>query len=185
MPHFLHRLDIERKRLRERRLGKTRGNPDPQRPRCHLEQGKAFVGIEAVEHRGQHSGRIRSRQCRQPINRLRDAEWLGIRHHQRLGPQQSDRFRSIADIIAAHPEQHGIDAFLDQRANHRGFDAGQVKLPSQCRHRPAAIGIGHGAQIIDDQLQLRVARAGVDQPVEEIGKSTHRRSTMAHRVPSR
>ena len=64
----------------------------------------------------------------------------------RIRPQQRDRLGGVADIVAAHPEQHRIDPFLDQRADDGRLHRRQIEIAGQRRHRPAAIGIGRGAR---------------------------------------
>src|SRR3546814_5763113 len=79
----------------------------------------------------------------------------------------------LADIIAAHAEQDGIDAVLDQRPDQRGLDRLDIEIAGQRRHRPAAIGIGRAPQIIADQPELGVARPRVDERIEKRGESVH------------
>ena len=85
-----------------------------------------------------------------------------------LRPEQRHGLGHVADIIPAHPEEDGIDPFLDEGPDRRRLDPGQVELAGQRRQRIAAVGIGRALQIIADQLQLAVARAGVDEAVEKL-----------------
>ena len=110
----------------------------------------------------------------QRVDRSGDRQRAGIgRRHHRCGPQQRDRLGRVANIVATHPEQHGVDPRLDEGSNLRGLYAGQVEIAGQRRHRPAAIGIGRRMQIIDDQLELRIAPPRVDQRIEKRGKGLH------------
>ena len=173
VPHLLHRLDIDAERIRQRLLGQPRGDADAQAAGRHLEQGEPLLGVELVEHARQRRRCLAARQMHQPIHHRRHRERRRI--HRAFGrrPQQRHRLRRIAHEVAAHPVQHRIDALLDQPADHRRLHPRNVEIASQRRHRPAAIGIGHHAQIIPDQLQLRQPRAGVDQRIEQLRKSVH------------
>ncbi len=169
VPDLLHLVDIEPERLRQPGLGQPRRYADAQRPGRELEQSEAPRRIELIEHRRQRARRLRAAERRQAIDHGRQAERAGIdfgRHPLRLGPEQGDGFGQIADEIAAHREQHRIDPFLDQRTDRRSLDPGQVEPAGERRHRPTTIGIGRRADIVGDQLQFGVARAGVDEPFE-------------------
>ena len=93
----------------------------------------------------------------------------------RLRPEQGHRLGHVADIVPAHVEQDRIDPLLGDRADRRRLDRGQVELAGQRRQRIAAVGIGRALQIIADQLQLGVARARVDERVEQLGEIAHGR----------
>ena len=98
----------------------------------------------------------------------------------RRRPEQRDRLRRVADIIAAHPEQDRIDRLLDQAADRRRLHMRDVERAGQRRERNAAVGVRRFLEIVADQLELGVARARVDEAVEKLGESAHRASQCAN-----
>ena len=88
----------------------------------------------------------------------------------------------VADIVAAHPEQHRVDALLDQAADRGRLDLRDVEPAGQRGERDAAVGIRRFLEIVADQLELGVARARVDEVVEQLGESAHRASQCANGV---
>ena len=154
--------------------------PIRKRAGGELEQGEAAAGVEMVEHRGERARRLGPAQRGEPLDHVRrgasvpssrSAGWSS-----RLRPEQGHRLGHVADIVAAHVEQDRIDPFLGDRPDRRRLDRGQVELAGQRRQRIAAVGIGGALQIVADQLQLGVARAGVDERVEKLREVTHDRS---------
>jgi len=134
-----------------------------------------------VEHLGQHGRGVRSADLPQPID--------DIRYLQRavvdltpfafgIGPQERDGLGHVADIVAAHGEQHRIDPFLGHRSNLRRLYRRDVERAGQRSKRDAPVGVGRFPEIIADQLQLRIARPGVGQVIEQLGKGAHRSATM-------
>ena len=75
----------------------------------------------------------------------------------RRRPHQRDGLRQIADVVVGQREQHRIGALGDQRADHARLGMLERQRAGERRERIAAIGIGHGAEIIRDQPQLAVA----------------------------
>ncbi len=177
VPHLLDRIDVEPEGLCQCRLGEAGRNADAQLAGRELQQGVAAAGVEMVEHLRQRRRRFRAAETLQPLDDRRDAQAAVVdlrRLLDPLRPEQRDRLGHVADIVPAHIEEHRIDPLLDDRADRRRFDAGQVELAGQRRHRPAAVRIGRTAEIIADQLQLAVARARVDEGVEQLGEIAHR-----------
>ena len=74
-------------------------------------------------------------------------------------------------------EKDGIDALLGDGADCGAFHRRNAERAGQRRQRYAAVGIGRGLEIIADQLELGVARARVDEVVEQLGESAHAAST--------
>src|SRR3546814_15707983 len=68
-------------------------------------------------------------------------------------------------------EQLLVDPRREQGAYRPRLHRRKVQALGQRRDRPPAIGIGRMPQIIDDQRELRVARARVDQPVDQGGEA--------------
>ncbi len=129
-----------------------------------------------IEHRGEDVGRLRTRRRIEPRDRARDAERAVIDLGGlafRLGPDQRHRLGEITDEIAAHREELGIDSAFHHDANRGGLHRLEIDHAGQRRHRPAAIGIGRGAQIVRDQFELGMTRSGVDQPVEKLREGAH------------
>jgi hypothetical protein len=62
-------------------------------------------------------------------------------------------------------EESGIDPLLGDGADGGGLHARQVELARECGKRIAAVRIRRPLQVIADQLQLAVARTGVDERV--------------------
>ena len=96
-------------------------------------------------------------------------------------PHQRDGLCRIPHIIAAHAEQHGVKAFLGHIADGRRFHCRNAKRASQRGQCPATVWIRRIAQIIGDQPDLLVARACVDQPVDQRGESLHQLSSSSSR----
>ncbi len=165
-------------------LGQPPRHADAQRAGGDLEQREPLVGFEPVEIVGEDGGGIGARQRWQAFDHRfqRQVDFAGARP---LGPHQRHRLRAIADIIAAHAVQHRIDAFLDQRADQRGLDRGQIELAGQHAQRIAAVGIGRDAQIVTDQRQLGIAPARVDQAVDQVGKSAQISPSVHFRTGTR
>src|SRR3546814_13568925 len=70
-------------------------------------------------------------------------------------------------------EQLLVDPRREQGAYRPRLHRRKVQALGHRRDRPPAIGIGRMPQITDDQRQLRVARARVDQPVDQGGEAFH------------
>ena len=177
VPHLLDRLDLEPERVGQRLLGEPRADPDPKRAGRELEQREAARRIEMVEHRGERARRIQPGRRAQPLDRLGDAD-RGVvdlgRLADRLGPQQRHRLGHVADIVAAHVEQHRIDPLLGDRANRGALDRRNVERSGQRGEAIAAVRVGRFPEIIADQLELGVARARVDEVVEQLREGAHR-----------
>ena len=169
VPDFLHRLDVEVKGIGERRLGKARRHACPQRPHRHFEERKAFAGGKPVEIIGKDERRIGARKRGEPVNNRTERQ-INRARYRPLWPQQRNRLCTVANIVAAHPVEHRIDATLDQGAHQSRFDRGQIQPPGQRRQRPAPVGVRRGFQIIADQPQLCIAAARVDQTVKKVSK---------------
>ncbi len=88
-------------------------------------------------------------------------------------PQQRDGLGHVADIVAAHLEQHGVDPLLGERADHRGLDRWDVQRARKRGEREPAVGIGGVLEVSADQPQFAVARAGIDEGVEKLAEGAH------------
>ncbi len=122
-----------------------------------------------VEHRREHRRRIALRDAPKSLDRLGQAQrsiveiWcLTLRR----GPQQRHRLGHVADIVAAHPEQHRIDPLPRQRANHGRFHRRNVERPGQRGERQPAIRIWNHLEVSADQPKLAQPRTGIDEIVE-------------------
>ena len=137
VPHLLNIIDGHAKGLAESGLGKTRRYPHPHAARCKLQQRVATIGIQQVHQFRQHH---RSARAARAIQQIDDFGHGGCDIAAAIvWPHQRDRFRRIANIIAAHAEQHGVETFLGHRANGRRFDGGNVQRSGKCRQSPATI----------------------------------------------
>ena len=177
MPHFLDRLDIEPEGVGQRLLGEPRRNADAQRAGGQLEDREAARRIEMVEHFLEHARGVGAACGAQPLDRVGQAHGAVVdlgRLAFGRGPQQRHRFGHVADIVAAHLEQDGVDSLLGERADHRRLDRGDVERPGQRGEREPAVGIGRVLEVSADQPQLAVARARVDEVVEKLGEGAHR-----------
>ena len=179
VPHLLDRFDFEPEGVGQRLLGEPRIDPDAKRAGRQLEQREAARCIEMVEHRRQRLRRIEPRRRAQPLDRVGDADRRVIdlrRLARRLGPQQRDRLGHVADIVAAHVQQHRVDPLFGDGADRRALDCRDVERAGQRRKAVAAVGVGRFLEIIADQLELGIARARVDEIVEQLRKGAHRAS---------
>ncbi len=103
----------------------------------------------------------------------------------RLRPHQGRRLGEIADEIVGPAEQHGIGPAGHQLAHQAGLGVGEAQGPGQRRQPPAAIGVRHGAEIVDqDQRHLGVALRRVEQAVEEFGERLHEVSARSEVTPA-
>ena len=59
----------------------------------------------------------------------------------------------------------------DQRAQHRRLHRGDRQIAGDRRQRQPTIGILHGAEIVDQQFQLAVARRRQHEAVKELGEA--------------
>ena len=179
VPDFLDIVDAEIERLRKAGLGQTRRYPDAHTPGGQFEQCVAAVGIHAVHKAGQQPGRPGAG------GKLQFGHHVAQRHVVRIicahvfGPYQRDCLGGIADEIAAELEQFGIDALHRHVAHGGGLDGGKVKIAGQRCQRPAAVRVGRIAQIAGDQVDLAIARTGVDQAVDQRRKSPHQPSSSS------
>jgi hypothetical protein len=182
VPHLLDGIDIEPERVGQRLLGEPRADPDAQLAGRQLEQGEAPRRVEMVEHRRQRARRVHPARIAQPLDGVGNADRRIVdfgRLTLRRWPQQSDRLGHVADIVAAHVEQHRIDPLLGDRPHRGAFDGRNIQPAGQRRQADAAVGVRRLLEIIADQLQFGVARARVDEVVEQLGKSAHRASQCA------
>ena len=135
---------------------------------------------------------VESRASSQPSTRRRPLRLCGL--HQGLDdfvevgravgagalrPDQRDGFGEVADIVVGQVEQDGVDAVGDELADGGGFDGGDVEVARDRRDGPAARRIGGVAQIVADQLELRVARRREHQPFKKRGEGLHGRGYRA------
>src|SRR3546814_20732369 len=89
-------------------------------------------------------------------------------------------FRSgIADEMARQAEQFLVDACAEQGAHRPRLDRRKVERVGQRGECPAAVGIGGVFQIIDDQRELAVARARVNEPVDQGRETLHASSSRS------
>jgi hypothetical protein len=145
VPHFLHRLDLEPERIGERLLGEPCANADPELTRCELEQREPAGRIEMVEHRREHPRRLEPRRGAQPLDRVRNADRRVVqlrRPGRRRRPQQRHRLGHVADIVAAHVEQDGIDPLLRDRADRGVLDRRDAERAGQRGQAVAAVRVG-------------------------------------------
>ena len=171
VPHFLDIGERYAGPLRKRGLGEPRRDTDAERSGQELQQRPAPSGVEPVEPARQQRRHLH-RQGR--LHRLDDGREPGRLTGARLAwPDQGNGLGRVADIVARQVEQHGIDAYRE----HVGQDAAKRQPEEQpvgeCGQRIAAVGIGHGSEIIGQQLELVVARRRVSEPVEESGEILH------------
>jgi hypothetical protein len=124
-----------------------------------------------IEHAGERLRSLAAAETAQPFYDGADPQRAVVdlaRLLDLLGPEQRHCLGKIADEIAAHVEQDGVDPLLGDRADLRGLDRGQIEFAGECGQRIAPIRIGRAAQIVADQLQLGIARARVDERVEQL-----------------
>ena len=175
MPHLLDPLDVEPEGVGQRLLGKPRRNADAQGAGGELEDGVASRGVEMIKHFLEYARRVGAAGRGQTLDRVGQAHAAIVEVGLVVGrvPQQRDGFGHVADIVAAHLEQDGVDPLLGKRADDRRLDRGNVERARQRGERQPAVGIGGVLEISADQPQLAVARAGVDEGVEELAEGAH------------
>ena len=175
VPHLLDPLDVEPEGVGQRLLGEPRRNADAQRAGGELEDGVAPRRVEMVEHFLEHARGVGAARGGQSLDRVGQAHAAIVEVGLAVGrgPQQRHGLGHVADIVAAHLEQDGVDALLGERADHRRLDRGNVERAGQRGERQPAVGIGGVLEISADQPQLAVARAGVDEVVEELAEGAH------------
>ena len=117
MPHLLDLLDIEREGVGQRLLGEPRRNADAKRAGGKLQQREAARYVEMVEHLRHFARRIGPAGEPQPLDRVGNAD-RAVVHVGRFAfgnrPQQRHRLGHVADIVAAHAQQHRVDPLLGQ-----------------------------------------------------------------------
>ena len=95
------------------------------------------------------------------------------RPHGRLRPQQRDGLGRIADVVARQLVEHRVDPVAISSPSARRKGRRGKEPVGQRRQRVAAVGIGGGAEIFDQQRELAVARGRGRQPVENVGEALH------------
>ena len=129
-----------------------------------------------IEHGGEHARRIEAGSRAEAINRFADADRRIVEFGgfpERLGPEECHGLGHITHVIAAHVQEDGVDPFLGDGPNGGAFDRGDVEGARQRREAVAAIRVRRFPEIIADQLELGVARARVDEIVEQLRESAH------------
>ena len=112
-----------------------------------------------IEHRGERARRIGPGGGAKPLDRLGDCDRGIVRFGhagRRGGPEQGNRLGHVADIVAAHVEQHGIDPLLGDSAHCSAFDRRNVERTRKCSKAIAAVRVGRLPEVIADQLELSV-----------------------------
>ena len=177
VPHFLDRLDVERESVGERLLGEPGGDADAERTGGELQERESARTVEMVEHPGQHPRRLQLAGQAQPLDRVAQPDRAVVEVGRfALGhrPEERDGLGAVADIVAAHAQQHGVDALLGQRTDRGRLHIRDVERAGERGEREAAVGIGRFLEVIADQPELGQPRARVDEVVEELGESAHR-----------
>ena len=177
VPHFLDRLDFQPEGVGQRLLCKTSADADAKRARRQLQQSETAGSIEVVEHRREHPGSVHSRCRTQPFDRVGDADRRIVdlgRLAGLLGPQQGDRLGHVADIVAAHVQQDRVNPLLGDGANRGALDRRDVERAGQRGKAVTAIRVGRLLEIFADELELGIARARVDEVVEQLREGAHR-----------
>ena len=108
MPHLLDILDRNVEGIGKCRLGEACRDAHPQRAGRKLQQRVTAIGVEPVEQRGEQVWRTRTADRRKCFNDRVKAERL-IAMLRPL-PEQRNGLSRVADIVAAHAEQRGIEA---------------------------------------------------------------------------
>ena len=176
VPHLFDIIDIKPEALGKAGLGEAGGNTHPQAAGCEFQQGEAARCVEMVHHLGQRIRRGGAADAVEAVDDGGQAERAVVQFGRFIagaGPEQSNGFGQVADIIPAHLEQDGIGPGADHLADGRCLHRLEVEIAGQRGQRPAPVGIGRFAHIGGDQRQLAVARAGIDEAVEQLGKLPH------------
>ena len=129
-----------------------------------------------IEHGREHAWCIHARGRPQLFDRFADPDCSVVdirRLAGRLWPQQGDRLGHVADIVTAHVEENRIDALFGDGAYRRAFDRRDIERAGQRGEAIAAVRVRRLPEIIADQLEFGVARARVDELVEQLRKGAH------------
>ncbi len=179
MPDLFDRIELEPEGLGQGLLREARVDPDSKLAERQLQKREPARCIEMIEHARERVRRVQLARRPQAVDRIADSDGRVVdlrRLGLELGPQQRDRFRRVADIVAAHVEEDGIDPLLDQAADGGRLNVRNLERPGQRREPVAAVGVGGFPEVIADQPELGVARARIDEVVEQLREGAHRAS---------
>ena len=179
VPDLLDRLDVEPEGVGKACLASRAEMPTRSAPVASLSKANRPDDVEMVEHPRQHA---RARPSGSALRAARPRRTGGRcrRRGRRLAlgrrrPEQRQGLGHVADIVAAHRQQDGVDRAPRPSPRICGrLHCRDVERAGQRRQRKPAVGIRRFLQIVADQLQLGVARARVDEVVEQLGESAHR-----------
>ncbi len=168
--------------LRQSRLGEPRRNTDARRAADQLEQRPAPAHVEAVEEVADDRRDVAARGELQRRNDLGEARGGSLVPLVR--PQQRDGLGRVADVVARQLIEHGIDLVGHQLAERAAQRQAREEAIGQRGERKAAVGIGRGAEILDEQPELAVARRRRRQAVEQVGELLHNYSPSSSKPTS-
>jgi hypothetical protein len=173
VPQFLDLGHVLAAVIGERLLRQPRGDADAHAAGDQLQQRVAARRIEIVEPGLDQLRPVGARGGVQRLDNGRQAQIGFLVFRFRRRPDQRDGLGQVADEIVGIGKQHFVDALGNQRADHRRLDRHDVEIAGDRRDGIAAVRVRCRGDVIDEQLQLGVARRRQDEAVEEFGEGFH------------
>ena len=170
VPDLLDLADLAAAEVGQRLLGEAGGDADAQAAGDELQEREAAGGVEAVEQALDQLRRLAARGGAQGVDDLAERRVVGRAGRR---PDQRDGLGEVADEVVGEREELGVDAGGGDVAQQRRLHRGDVEAAGQRGERPAAVGVGAGAQVVGDQPELGVARRREGEAFEEVGEAAH------------
>ena len=140
MPEFLDFGHVLAAEIGQRLLDEARGYTNPHAAGDQFQQRVAALCVELVKPFCDLFRRLAAREVLQGFDDGGKPQI--VRPHRLLTrPDQADRLGHVADEIIGIAEQDGIDAFLDQCADHGRFDGRDVEIAGDRRNGITAVGV--------------------------------------------
>jgi hypothetical protein len=173
VPDLLDLDHVDPTELRQGALGEARRHADPQLPGDKFQKRIAPGRIQPVQPALHQSRTLQARRGMQRLDDLREPRHVAALLARR--PDQGNRLRKIADVVIGVPEQHVVDPFHRQSAQHGGLDAGNGEAAGDCGDRIAALGVRDRAEMVDQEPDLAIPAGRQDETVEKGGEALHAR----------
>ena len=166
---FIRRLAAN---LRQSRACEARRHANAQSAGDQLQQSPAPVLIQPIEPVRDNARQIFLPRLAQTFDHIGDRK-LRIRARRIRRPDQRNRLRQIADEIVRQAKQNRISPLCREIADQASFRVLERERARHRRQRPAAIGIGRGAEIVFEQRQLAQAARLISQTIEQRREPVH------------
>ncbi len=176
VPELLDLGDVLPPELGQRLLGEAGGDADAQAAGDELEEREAAGGVEPVEQALDHLRGLAAGGGAQGVDDLRERRVVG--GGPGGGPDQGDGLGEVADEVVGVGEELGVDALDREGAEHGGLHRVERQVAGDRRQRPATVGVGGGAQVVGEELQLAVAGGREGEAFQELGEAAHGRNIV-------